>query len=154
MDIRFAGPNARTGSFENGLGVVAGAGGQLFLATQKNPRIALEYLLAAKTFDGPTGKALGLFNNYWDSAAELTSQVDALAARIGLFPAGGLNETKAALSFRNPAPGLLSADVTAFAALNVQPEVQTKIGEFLALDNQTRTGFDLGLTDSVEKLYR
>ena len=153
MDMRFAGPNARTGSFENGIGVVAGAGGQLFLATLMNRGLALEYLLAAKTFDGPTGKALGLFNNYWDSAAELTSQVDALAARIGLFPAGGLNETKAALSFRNPTPELLSTDVVAFAALDEEAEVQAKIGEFLALDNQTRTAFALGLTDSVLELY-
>ena len=153
MDMRFAGPNARTGSFENAIGVVAGGGGQLFLATLMNRALALEYLLASKTFDGPTGKALGLFNNYWDSAAELKSQVDALAARIGLFPAGGLNETKAALSFRNPTPELLSADVVAFGALDVQPEVQAKIGKFLDLDKQTNTAFDLGLTDSVLDLY-
>ena len=119
-----------------------------------NRALALEYLLAAKTFDGPTGKALGLFNNYWDSAAELTSQVDALAARIGLFPAGGLNETKAALSFRNPTLEQLNADVAAFAALNEQAGTQAKLSEFLALDNQTRTPFDLGLTDSVLELYK
>ena len=92
MDMRFAGLNARMGSFKNGVGVVAGAGAQLFLVALMNCGLTLKYLLAAKIFDGPTGKAFGLFNNYWDSAAKLTSQVDALAARIGLFPTSGLNE--------------------------------------------------------------
>ncbi|PQE12499.1 enoyl- hydratase protein [Rutstroemia sp. NJR-2017a BBW] len=139
MDMRFAGPNARAGSFENALGLVAGGGGQLFLGTLMNRGLALEYLLAAKTFDGPTGKALGLFNNYYGTAKELRNAVDALTARIGIFPAAGLNETKSALSFRNPTADQLNADVIGFYELDPLPAEQ----------ENTNTTFELGLTDSA-----
>lgn len=85
MDMRFAGPNARSAAFENGLGLTAGAGGQLFLGPLINKGRALEYLLSAKTFDGPVGAALGLFNEYYSSGDTLTAAVDELAQRIGLF---------------------------------------------------------------------
>ena len=76
IDMRFAGPDARTGSFENGLSLTAGGGGQLFLGPLINKGRALEYLLSAKTFDGPVGAALGLFNDYYSSKDTLTAAVD------------------------------------------------------------------------------
>ncbi|TGO27514.1 hypothetical protein BPAE_0041g00660 [Botrytis paeoniae] len=150
MDMRFAGLNARAGSFENALGLVAGGGGQLFLGTLMNRGLALEYLLGAKTFDGPTGKALGLFNNYYDTTEELRSEVDSLTARIGKFPAAGLNETKSALSFRNPTLDQLNTDVIGFYNLDPLAAEQANVAKFLVLSkNQTNTTFELGLTDSA-----
>ena len=58
------------------------------------------------------------------------------------------------LIVRNPTSGLMIASVATFAALDAQPEVQAKIAEFLAVYNQTRTVFDLGLTDSILELYK
>ncbi|OKL59052.1 hypothetical protein UA08_05972 [Talaromyces atroroseus] len=154
MDMRFAGPNASAGSFENGLGLVAGGGGQLFLATLLNRGQALEYLLGIKAFDGPTGTALGLFNNHYATADELREAVDALASRIGLFPAAGLNETKSALSFRNPTAAQLDADVIGFYELDGLPVEQANVNEVLYLShNQTLSPFELGLPYSVLELY-
>lgn len=155
MDMRFAGPNTRTGSFENALGLVAGGGGQLFLGTLLNRGLALEYLLAVKTFDGPTGTRLGLFNNDFDTAEDQRTYVDALAARIGLFPANGLNETKAALSFRNPTLEALNTDVEGFYGLDGLAAQQANVAKLIALsDNQTKTPFELGLGESILELYQ
>lgn len=59
MDIRFAGPKTHVDSIENELGLFAGARGQLFLGLLVNKGRAMQYALAAKTFDGSTGAAIG-----------------------------------------------------------------------------------------------
>ncbi len=87
MDMRFVGPQARTGSFEDAIGLTAGVGAQTILGSLIGKGRALEYVLAAKTFDGPTGTALGLFSGYFNTAALLRAAVDELAQRIALFPA-------------------------------------------------------------------
>lgn len=126
MDMRFTGPKTAVGSFENGLGLVAGAGGQLFLGALLSRGLALEYLLSAKTFDGPRGKRLGLLNDYFEQSKDLKAYVDDLAARVALFPAAGLNQTKSALFAQNPTASQLSADGQAFLELAQTPVVQKK----------------------------
>ena len=156
MDMRFAGPNAHTGFFENGLGLTVGGGGQLFLGQLINKGRALQHLLAAESFDGPTGAAIGLFNEYYPTGSALTAAVNALAQRIGLFPQDALNDTKSALgNYLDPSPALLAQDVTNFLALNSDPESQALQAKFLALsDNETSGPFELGLPDDITELYQ
>ncbi|KAF6232473.1 hypothetical protein HO173_009353 [Letharia columbiana] len=156
MDMRFAGPNAHTGFFEDGLGLTVGGGGQLFLGQLINKGRALEYLLSAKAFDGPTGAALGLFNEYYPTGAALTSAVNTLAQRIGLFPQDALNDTKSALdNYLNPSPALLATDVTNFLALNDNPVSQALQTKFLALsDNETDGAFEKNLPEDITELYQ
>ncbi|MCJ1362293.1 hypothetical protein MMC16_001396 [Acarospora aff. strigata] len=154
MDMRFAGPKARAGPVENALGLFAGAGGQLFLGQLVNKGRALEYALAAKDFDGPTGAALGWFNSYHESQGKLTDTVNALAQRIALFPVEALNQTKSVLSYLNPAQSAFASDAAAFALLDPQPVQQGLLRKMVAVSqNQTRSSFELGLTDTLTQLY-
>lgn len=156
MDMRFAGPKAHTGFFENGLGLTVGGGGQLFLGLLINKGRALEHLLAAKGFDGPTGAAIGLFNEFYPTGQALTSAVNSLAQRIGLFPQDALNFTKSALgNYLDPSPALLAQDVANFLAANNNSESQALQSKFLALsDNETSGPFELGLPDDITELYQ
>lgn len=155
MDIRYAGPKSSVGFFENGLGLTAGGGGQLNLAPLVNRGLALEYVLAAKAIDGPTGVAIGLYNHYYPGAHQLTSAVNTLAQRIGLFPQEALNATKSALSYLNPSEALLAADVQTFLFLNQLPQQQALEQRFLDLsDNETSGPFELGLPEDITRLYQ
>ena len=156
MDMRFAGPNAHAGFFENGLGLIVGGGGQFFLGQLINKGRALEYLLSANAFDGPTGAALGLFNQYYSTGHALTAAVNNLAQRIGLFPQVALNDTKSALNnYLNPTPKLLAQDITNFLALNGAPESQADQAKFLALSqNETNSRFERGLPEDITELYQ
>lgn len=114
MDLPFVGPGAKTGPFENALGLVAGGGGEVFPGSLIGKAKALESLLQAKTFDGPTGEALGIFNKYYGTSEELESSVLEMAKRMALFPRGGLNETKSVLnSFLNSPQSALQQDFEA-----------------------------------------
>ncbi|KAF4627350.1 hypothetical protein G7Y89_g10801 [Cudoniella acicularis] len=154
MDMRFVGPKARTGSFEEALGLIAGGGGQTFLGTIIGKAKAMEYLLAVKTFDGPTGEALGLFNKYYDNSTELKLSVLQLAQRIALFPRVALNQTKAVLSFLDPPSNAFNSDFNAFYEIEQLPEEQANVRKFLELSaNQTANRFELGLGESIMALY-
>ncbi|KAF2181505.1 ClpP/crotonase, partial [Zopfia rhizophila CBS 207.26] len=140
MDMRFVGPKARTGSFEDALGLIAGGGGQTFLGSIIGKAHALEYLLAAKTFDGPTGERLGIYNKYYDDSTQLKNSVLQLAQRIALFPRPALNQTKAVLSFLTPPTASSDADVEAFYRIEQLPEEQGNVQKVLELSkNQTRS---------------
>ena len=154
MDMRFAGPNVSAGSIENPLGVIAGGGGELMLGTLTNKARALEYLVAAEAFDAPTGTRLGLWNNHFSDAQTLYSEVDKLAARIGLLPSTSLNQTKSSLAFLNPSIDLQDADVVAFGRLQSTDIAQEKIAAWLA-QSQALGPFELGLPDSaIQNLYQ
>jgi enoyl-CoA hydratase/carnithine racemase len=56
MDMRFAGPAASVGSFEEALGLVAGGGGQTYMGAVLGKAKAMEYLLSAGTITGPIGE--------------------------------------------------------------------------------------------------
>ncbi|KAL8790788.1 MAG: hypothetical protein Q9213_000412 [Squamulea squamosa] len=94
MDMRFAGPDALVSQYENSNGFVTQTGGQLPLGPIIGKARALEHLLATKSIDASTGAQLGLFNAHYPFQQLLTREVDALAARIGLFPQGSLKDTK------------------------------------------------------------
>ncbi|CAN8102495.1 unnamed protein product [Discula destructiva] len=155
MDMRFAGPNALASSFEDSLGLTAAAGGQPFLGPVIGKARAMEYLLGAKAFDGPTGEKLGLFNTYYDTAEQLTSEVAALAERIALFPQHSINDTKVTLSLLNPTIASLDDQLARFIPLMNLPEDQSTIARFLELSgNQTDTQFELDLPDSSVQAVR
>jgi enoyl-CoA hydratase/carnithine racemase len=154
MDMRFVGPGARTVSFEEALGLVAGGGGQTFLGAIIGKAKAMEYLLSAKSFDGPTGEALGLFNKYYDDSQTLTDSVLQLAQRIALFPRVALNETKSVLSYLNPPSNAFNLDFNTFYEIEQFPEEQANVQKFIELsDNQTANNFELGLGESIMALY-
>lgn len=149
MDMRFAGPNALASSFENSIGLVAAAGGQPFLGPTIGRGRAMEYLLAAKGIDGPTGERLGLFNTYYNTTEELKGEVSALAARIALFPQHSLNDTKFTLSLLDPSIQSLDAELARFIPLMGLPEDQAAIAKFIEISgNETDGAFELGLPES------
>lgn len=154
MDMRFAGPNVRAGSFENALGLTAGGGGQLFLPLFVNKGRALEYLLAAKAFDAKTGVEFGLFNQAFDNGTALRTYVDELAARIGQYPLTGLNATKSALAAAyNPTLPEMDNDLTTFFEIIPDvPEQALVTAALAASDNQTASAFELGLPDSIPQM--
>ncbi|KAL8783274.1 MAG: hypothetical protein Q9213_004750 [Squamulea squamosa] len=155
MDMRFAGPNASVGFFENGLGVFPGGGGQQFLAQLTNKARAMEYVLGAKQIDGPTGASIGWFNRYYDSAEALRAGVDALAMRIGQFPQGNLNATKAGLRWMNPPMEVLEGDIAEFIVQDMKSDTPGLIDRFLELSkNETVTDIELDTPESMIELYR
>jgi enoyl-CoA hydratase/carnithine racemase len=154
MDMRFVGPNARTGSFEEALGLVAGGGGQTFMGAILGKAKAMEYLLAAKSFTGPQGEALGLYNKYYDDSQGLKDGVLALAQRIALFPRVALNQTKSVLSFLNPPNDAFKLDFDAFYDIEQGDVQQANVRRFLELsDDQDENHYELGLGESVMALY-
>ncbi|KAI1851226.1 hypothetical protein JX266_003301 [Neoarthrinium moseri] len=154
MDMRFVGPRARTGSFEEALGLVAGGGGQTYMGSILGKAKAMEYLLAAKSFTGPTGEALGIFNKYYDNSQALKNSVLELAQRIALFPRVALNQTKSVLSFLNPPNDAFQLDFEAFYDIEQGPVQQANIRRFIELsEDQTANHYEMGLGESVMALY-
>ena len=156
MDMRLAGPKAYSASIEDSLGLDVGGGGQLYLGSLIGKGRALEYLTAAKAFDGPTGATLGLFNHYYNSADALRYASKELAGRIALLPAGGLTATKASLgTLLNPSAKMIEDDANAFFELVSTPEAQALLHKVLAAsENQTNVAFELGAPDTYVDLSR
>ncbi|KAJ5087785.1 ClpP/crotonase-like domain-containing protein [Penicillium angulare] len=154
MDMRFVGPRARTGSFEEALGLIAGGGGQTYMGAVLGKAKAMEYLLAAKSFTGPAGEALGLYNKYYDDSQVLKDSVLELAQRIALFPRVALNQTKSVLSFLNPPNNAFQLDFEAFYDIEQGPEQQANVRKFIELsEDQAANHYELGLGESVMALY-
>ncbi|KAI4252405.1 MAG: hypothetical protein LQ352_004315 [Teloschistes flavicans] len=149
MDMRFAGPNALVSQYEDSAGFVAQAGGQLSLGPIIGKARALEHLLAAKAIDATTGTRLGLFNNDYPDANTLRSEVDALAARIGLFPQSALNDTKFSLGFLSPTAQQLDAESMRFAPVAWSVQSQGTIKELLVESDESANDYELNIPNSV-----
>ncbi|MCJ1401652.1 hypothetical protein MMC11_004869 [Xylographa trunciseda] len=155
MDMRFAGPNLRMGALEVALDLMHGNGGTQYLTQLIGPGRAAEYLLTGNTVDAQTAVAYGWVNRAYSSGEELTSEVNKLATRMALWPAGGLNGTKAGVRAAGPSAANLEADLATFAALVGQAEAQKAIADFLVLSkNQTLGPFELGLNADLTELYQ
>ncbi|KAI3320510.1 ClpP/crotonase [Xylariaceae sp. AK1471] len=153
MDMRFAGPNATVGFFENGLGVFPGGGGTQFLADLVGKSRALEYILGALQIDGPTGASIGWFNRYFDLPDEMTHYIDNLAGRIATFPNGTINATKSGLSWRNPSIDILENDIAEFIRLDAMPDRAPLEEKFLNVTNNETNSFELNVPDNLPMLY-
>ncbi|KAL8849034.1 MAG: hypothetical protein Q9221_005995 [Calogaya cf. arnoldii] len=155
MDMRFAGPNALVAQYENSNGFVAQAGGQLSLGPIIGKARALEHLLASRTLSAETGTRIGLFNNWFKTGKQLESEVDALAARIGLFPQTSLNDTKFSLSFLSPTPEMLDAQVERFGPIAGSEVPQALLRKTLEASDESANAFELGIPNSVvQALYQ
>jgi enoyl-CoA hydratase/carnithine racemase len=153
MDMRFAGPNANVGFFEDGLGVFPGGGGQQFLHDLIGKARTLEYVLGALQIDGPTGASIGWFNRHYKSAADMTRAVDDLAARISTFPNGTINATKSGLSWRNPTLDVLEADIAEFVRLDAMSDRAPLEEKFLNVtNNETATTFEMNTPLNMPEL--
>ncbi|KAL8671884.1 MAG: hypothetical protein Q9224_007604, partial [Gallowayella concinna] len=141
MDMRFAGPNALIAQYENSNAFVAEAGGQLNLGPIMGKARAMEHLLASKSIDAKSGTEFGLFNRNFGSERELRSEVDALAARIGLFPQSSLNDTKFSLGFMSPTAKMVDEQIERMAMIaEEEPWHQDIVVETLASSDESKNG--------------
>ncbi|KAL8816046.1 MAG: hypothetical protein Q9223_004891 [Gallowayella weberi] len=155
MDMRFAGPDALIAQYENSNAFVAEAGGQLNLGPIIGKARALEHLLASKTIDAKTGAQIGLFNAHFGSAGELRGEVDALAARIGLFPQSSLNDTKFSLAFMSPTAEMVDAQISRMASIaEMEPWHEEVVVATLASSDESDNQFERTIPNSViQALY-
>ncbi|CAO2655093.1 Nn.00g101570.m01.CDS01 [Neocucurbitaria sp. VM-36] len=154
MDMRFAGPSADVGFFENGFGLMPGGGGQQFLATLINKARALQYILGCEQIDGRTGAEIGWFNEFYEDPSALTTAVDHLAYRISMFPDGSINATKAGLNWMNPSIPVLENDIAEFIELDMRPDRARLIEKFLRLShNQSRSSMEFAVPRNMIKLF-
>lgn len=154
MDMRFAGPGARLGALEVGLGVTHGNGGIQYLTKLVGRGRASEYLLSAGDVDADTAASIGWVNTAYSSTEALHGAVDALAHRIAAFPAAALNATKFGINADRPTNASLANDLSNFIALQATTEAQEAITKFLKLsNNQTSGPFELGLNGDLVSLY-
>jgi len=123
-DMRFAGPWAHFGALEVANGILHGNGGAQYLTHLIGPGRALEYLLSVNDVDAKTAEQYGWVNRAYCSAAELRREVDALAERIALWLAGGLNATKVSVRENDLAQAGLDRDLQRFKYLLSREEAQ------------------------------
>ncbi|KAJ6616638.1 ClpP/crotonase-like domain-containing protein [Mycena sp. CBHHK59/15] len=95
-DMRFAttAPSVLLAQLETSFGLNPGAGGAMYLSRLIGRGRTFEYVLASQDIDAATAERYGWINRAFATSAELTSYVQALAARIALFPPGGIAGTK------------------------------------------------------------
>lgn len=154
MDMRFAGPDALVSQYENSNGFVAQAGGKISLGPIIGKARALEHLLASRSIDAPTGTRIGLFNNWYKDGQTLEREVEALAARIGLFSQRSLNDTKFSLGFMSPGAAVLDEQIRRFATIGMGEVSQGLLRETLGASDEGGNAFERGIPNSVvEALY-
>lgn len=152
-DIRYAGPHARLSQFEIGFGVLPGVGGTQFLANLIGRARALEYMLSARSVDAATAAAIGWVNRAFDSQAELSRQVDALAKRIASFPAQGLAAVKARVNVQIPSEEDVVGDNALVFELAKSGVTRAAAAKFLSLSGeQSDNDFERGIPDDLVRI--
>ena len=155
MDMRFASTGAKLGSQEAAIGIFAGVGAIPYLTRAIGMGRAAEYLLSAQDIDATTAEKFGWVNQAFSAAADMQKYTDALAARIGLFPAQSLAATKASIRKFGPAQTDLDADKTTTLTLGSTSVAQDLFDKWLALSNDQKPGlFESGLMDDLTELYQ
>ena len=110
--------------------------------------------MAVTDVDAATADAYGWVNRAYGSGAELTSEVDKIAQRMAVFPAGGLNGTKVSIRSNGPTEKQLEDDLATLARLGALNSTQELFERILEISgNQTRTPFELGLDATMVDLY-
>jgi enoyl-CoA hydratase/carnithine racemase len=155
MDMRFASTGASLGAAEAAVGIIHGAGGLQYLTRLIGPGRAAEYLLSSIDADAKTMADIGWVNRAFDTKEDMEIYVNALSARIGLFPKGGLVGTKR--SIRNgfgPRPEALAEDLATVNALIATPVAQGLLDEWLVLSEDQSLGkFELDKDADLVELY-
>ncbi|MEM9566263.1 MAG: enoyl-CoA hydratase/isomerase family protein [Actinomycetota bacterium] len=139
-DMRFGTDATTLCQMEVPLGILPGGTG-----TQRLPRLlgrgrAMEVVLGGDDIDGATLERWGWLNRLLP-AAELTSFVDAFAARIAGFPPEAVARAKASVLAAGPDPteGLLT-EAHLFQETLREPSSQQRMRAFLERGGQTREG--------------
>lgn len=126
-DFRLAGPDAKLGLTETGLGLVPGAGGTQRLAALLGRSRARQLVLTGRILDAAEADRLGLADSAPNGAAEAAADLGAdLAAR----PARALALAKECLSDAPSAAGYLR-EVSASRELYGDPETIALLHQFL-----------------------
>jgi enoyl-CoA hydratase/carnithine racemase len=157
--MRFAttSPSVLLSQFETSFGANPGAGGAMYLAHEIGRGRTFEYVLASKDIDAVTAESYGWINRAFATSAELRNYVQALSARIALFPAAGIAGTKAGINAASrPAMNVIIQEaqnvIFALAATQSVMDFNEKVIE--ATHNQSIGELELNYGRDVETLFQ
>ena len=151
-DMTFGGPNASFSTIETAVGDLEGNGGVQYMVRRMGIHRAAEYLLPAQGIGAPEAAEVGWINRAYNSPKALTGAVDAIAHRMSIVPAGGLNATKVAIRSNGPSAAQMQNDLASINRLVVGKEQQVT-GPYLRLSgNQSANAFTLDNLKSLASL--
>ncbi|KAJ7483577.1 ClpP/crotonase-like domain-containing protein [Mycena latifolia] len=158
-DMRFAStsPSVLLAQLETTFGLNPGAGGGMYLAQLLGRGRAFEYVLASADVDARTAERVGWINRAFDISHELHAYVQALAARIALFPAAGIAGTKQGINAvsRPPMDVIIQDAQNVIQHLATTPAAQTFAVKFIeATHNQSLVPLELNYGEEVLELYQ
>ncbi|KAJ7195162.1 ClpP/crotonase-like domain-containing protein [Mycena haematopus] len=158
-DMRFAttSPSVLLAQLETSFGLNPGAGGAMYLAPLIGRERTFEYVLASKDIDAATAVEYGWINKAFATHTELVDYVDALAARITLFPAAGIAATKRGINaVSRPPMDLIIQDAQNLVRVLSQSAVtQAFIQKFIeATHNQSIGALELNYGSELVELYQ
>jgi enoyl-CoA hydratase/carnithine racemase len=158
-DMRFAttSPSVLLGQLETSLGLNPGVGGAMYLAHEMGRGRTFEYVLASKDIDAVTAERYGWINQAFATSAELRNYVQALAARIALFPAAGIAGTKAGINAASrPAKDVIIQDaqniIRALAATQSVQDLLQRVVD--ATNNQSIGELELNYGKDIVHLFK
>lgn len=156
MDMRFASPGAALGGLEVALGDFPGVGGLQYMAKLVGMGKAAELVLGQQTVGAAEAERIGLVNKAFSDVKSMESYVDGLVGRIGLWPEGGIVATKRGIrDGAGPTKDAVNVDGETFIALSQMPALQTGADRFLVLtEDETRSEFELGMTENLVEIYQ
>ncbi|KAJ6511793.1 ClpP/crotonase-like domain-containing protein [Mycena vulgaris] len=157
-DMRFAStsPSVLLSQLEPSFGANPGSGGAMYLAHEIGRGRTFEYVLPSADVDAVTAAQIGWINRAFATSRELHAHVQALAARIALFPAAGIAGTKQGINAASrPALDVIIRDAQKLIeVLAATPAVQAFAKKFLvATHNQSSGPFELNYGAELVKLY-
>ncbi|KAJ7486705.1 ClpP/crotonase-like domain-containing protein [Mycena latifolia] len=157
-DMRFAStsPSVLLAQLETSFGANPGAGGGMYLSQLIGRGRAFEYVLSSADVDARTAERVGWVNRAFDTATELHTYVQTLAARIALFPAAGIAGTKQGINAvsRPPMDVFIRDAQDVILRLAATPVAQAFEEKFLAAThNQSIGALELYYGEELLKLY-
>ncbi|KAJ9617151.1 hypothetical protein H2200_000872 [Cladophialophora chaetospira] len=151
-DMTFGGPNASFSTIETAVGDLEGNGGVQYMVRRMGMHRAAEYLLPAQGINAQEAAEAGWINRACKSSEALTDAVNAIAYRMSIIPAGGLNATKVAIRSNGPSASQISQDLESVRRL-IEGKEQEALGPYLKLSgNQTANNFTLDNLKSLSAL--
>jgi enoyl-CoA hydratase/carnithine racemase len=157
-DMRFAStsPSVLLSQLETSFGLNPGAGGAMYLSRLIGRGRTFEYVLSSSDIDAVTAERIGWVNRAFDTSRELHAYVQALAARIALFPAAGIVGTKQGINaVSRPPMSIIVRDAQDIIfALAATPAGQAFGEKFIrATRNQSLDSLELNYGAELVQLY-
>ncbi|KAJ6586316.1 ClpP/crotonase-like domain-containing protein [Mycena vulgaris] len=158
-DMRFASnaPSVLLSQPETSFGANPGLGGSLYLTHEIGRGRTFEYVLGSLDIDAATAARIGWINRAFNTSRELHVYVQALAARIALFPAAGIAGTKTGINAvsRPPREDIIREAQDIIQVLLATPAVQMLAKKLLqATHNQSSGPLELNYGEEVLELYK